>query len=611
MLGQLFRRCAAAAITCLLVTPALVAQWEGVDPTDPESPGFFAPSFGPYFNPFISAPAYSFDRAYGAPSRSALDVASAANELSSTFPKVANELVKDLAAERSLREDPSLTTNVKINPDINHQPLIHIKVRVIEVQRADELAVASVLEYVGGGNTKSSLVSGRNLNGKFQNNRGITRFGVPGLVGIEEMTTNNMTVPVVNDGAGLLVNLTSKHIDYLASLLATELNGDVITSPQVTTLNGKNVIFRSGDKVPFVLGRVVATGGSTDIETLEQFFYKHVGTYISVTPQIVNWGPNHEGRGRVRASYEDPANLELAPIQAYDIEQGNVTALLTALRADSDLPALTSPNFQTILTELPTPTPLDDIATPQAQYEETVRRTIDQLNALLGYTYRGADGVTVTLTRSVLAAKLQGTLAVPYIQPCNDCDWRPEDCTINLNIAVRLSNAGGVLSGAGATDTDVITGALDERDVRAISNVVQVKSGYGVVMGGLISLRDDEVVSKVPVLGDLPIAGFLFRSKQTQKAKTETIIFVEAEVLPDNSAGALAVTEQDFCNGKQHLDCDICNTDLHLGLARAGLATGYLPYPSPAETAYWHHYHRQMCLKNCRQMRSQVREATE
>ena len=62
-------------------------------------------------------------------------------------------------------------------------------------------------------------------------------------------------------------------------------------------------------KVPFALGQNVITGSGQNIQ---QFFYKHVGTYISVTPHIVNWGSGYgSGRGRAPLTDADVDNWDL------------------------------------------------------------------------------------------------------------------------------------------------------------------------------------------------------------------------------------------------------------------------------------------------------------
>ena len=66
---------------------------------------------------------------------------------------------------------------------------------------------------------------------------------------------------------------------------------------------------------------------------------------------------------------------------------------------------------------------------------------------------------------------------------------------------------------------------------REISNTVEVKGGSTVVIGGLI--RDDErkVVRKIPLLGDIPILGLLFRKTSTVVEKTSLMIFITPHVI--------------------------------------------------------------------------------
>ncbi len=90
--------------------------------------------------------------------------------------------------------------------EIYHQPLIQVKVRVIEVARTDELAVSSVLDYISN-NGAPSLISGNNINNNQQRTTALTRFpGAAGLIGFPTSGTPNLTNLT---GAGLLVNVTT------------------------------------------------------------------------------------------------------------------------------------------------------------------------------------------------------------------------------------------------------------------------------------------------------------------------------------------------------------------------------------------------------------------
>lgn len=60
---------------------------------------------------------------------------------------------------------------------------------------------------------------------------------------------------------------------------------------------------------------------------------------------------------------------------------------------------------------------------------------------------------------------------------------------------------------------------------------VMVKNNEPLVIGGLISDSDIEQIKKLPLLGDLPILGYLFKYKITQKRRTELIILITPRIV--------------------------------------------------------------------------------
>src|SRR5439155_4293509 len=125
-----------------------------------------------------------------------------------------------------------------------------------------------------------------------------------------------------------------------------------------------------------------------------------------------------------------------------------------------------------------------------------------------------------------------------------------------------------------------------EANVRAIANIVQVKSGHGVIIGGLIAEHDTKDISKVPVLGDIPGVGALFRSKTTSRQKTEVLVFIEAQVLDSCPPAARAQSAGDFVLGKAYVTGDFLDNPLERGMYRAGFGT-YLPPHSQEERIFW------------------------
>lgn len=70
-------------------------------------------------------------------------------------------------------------------------------------------------------------------------------------------------------------------------------------------------------------------------------------------------------------------------------------------------------------------------------------------------------------------------------------------------------------------------------DTRTVKNAVLVKSGETVVLGGLMDEQTKEEVSKVPLLGDIPVLGYLFRSTSNSTAKRNLMVFIRPTILRD------------------------------------------------------------------------------
>ena len=86
------------------------------------------------------------------------------------------------------------------------------------------------------------------------------------------------------------------------------------------------------------------------------------------------------------------------------------------------------------------------------------------------------------------------------------------------------------------TYSDVISSGFDyskDTITRAASTLVRVKNGQTVVIGGLLTSRETEQVRKVPLLGEIPILGWLFTSKSTTKSTTDLVIFITPTILAE------------------------------------------------------------------------------
>lgn len=72
---------------------------------------------------------------------------------------------------------------------------------------------------------------------------------------------------------------------------------------------------------------------------------------------------------------------------------------------------------------------------------------------------------------------------------------------------------------------------LAQSEIRESDTVIRAASGDVVVIGGLMKSENTEVVSQVPLLGDIPLVGELFKNRSKQKKKTELIIMLKPTVV--------------------------------------------------------------------------------
>ena len=124
------------------------------------------------------------------------------------------------------------------------------------------------------------------------------------------------------------------------------------------------------------------------------------------------------------------------------------------------------------------------------------------------YLSASSSGATrVEFKKAVLSIKV-----VPQITP---------DDRIILDLTVNKDSVGQVFSGIPSVDT------------REVSTQVLVNNGETVVLGGIYETTSRDEITKVPVLGDLPLVGSLFRHNLRTDEKDELLIFVTPKILKD------------------------------------------------------------------------------
>lgn len=95
-----------------------------------------------------------------------------------------------------------------------------------------------------------------------------------------------------------------------------------------------------------------------------------------------------------------------------------------------------------------------------------------------------------------------------------------KDKQITVTIAPQVSE----VVGKGATNLPVVTR-------RTASTTLRVNDGETIAIGGLVQEQSSETISRVPILGSLPILGFFFRHKKTSTESKEVVIFITPRLL--------------------------------------------------------------------------------
>ncbi len=128
-----------------------------------------------------------------------------------------------------------------------------------------------------------------------------------------------------------------------------------------------------------------------------------------------------------------------------------------------------------------------------------------------------------------------------------------EGTSVILNIKQGVSGIAGVAQ----SGTDLVT------NKREIETTVLVDNNQIIVLGGLIDEDIQEVISKVPVLGSIPLIGKLFQSSSSTTSKKNLMVFLKPTILIDsNSAQEISLEKYNFIKAQKEIDKNLDIIDL-------------------------------------------------
>ena len=127
-----------------------------------------------------------------------------------------------------------------------------------------------------------------------------------------------------------------------------------------------------------------------------------------------------------------------------------------------------------------------------------------------------SGATTIQFKKAVLSLTV-----TPQITPDNN---------IIMDLSVNKDSVREVISTGG------LGGTVPSIDTRQVETQVLVADGQTVVLGGIYETERRETINKVPFLGDIPIIGYAFKSKQRIDNKAELLIFVTPRIVEEGGS---------------------------------------------------------------------------
>jgi len=181
--------------------------------------------------------------------------------------------------------------------------------------------------------------------------------------------------------------------------------------------------------------------------------------------------------------------------------------------------AITGEDFNFLVRALQSDGSLEVLSRPQITVANNQEANIvigDKVPFLRGSNISDSGQVNSTVDYEDVGIKLDVT---PHINP---------DGYVNLEIAPEIS---ALNSGSNVQISEGLTAPTFTN--RSAQTVVTVKDGETIVIGGLIQTTEDERETKVPIVGDIPYVGNLFRANTSSRRRTELLMVLTVNVIRD------------------------------------------------------------------------------
>lgn len=146
------------------------------------------------------------------------------------------------------------------------------------------------------------------------------------------------------------------------------------------------------------------------------------------------------------------------------------------------------------------------------------------------------------ITANSKQAKIEQGIEIPYLEAASSgaATVQFKDAVLSLEVTPQITPDQRVIMDLYVTqDTqgDTISvqggGAVPSINTRSLTTQVLVNDGDTVVLGGIYEQENRDIANRIPILGELPLLGGLFRNTSRQRDKRELLIFITPKILRD------------------------------------------------------------------------------
>ena len=144
------------------------------------------------------------------------------------------------------------------------------------------------------------------------------------------------------------------------------------------------------------------------------------------------------------------------------------------------------------------------------------------------------------ITTDQTKAEVEQGVEIPYQQATSSgaTSVSFKKASLRLEVTPQITPEGNVILALEVNNdsrgTDTTAGpAINTKHVKT---QVLVENGGTVVIGGIFTQQDRDDVNKVPLLGDIPVLGYLFKDRTRYTTRTELLVFITPKIVTDRSA---------------------------------------------------------------------------